>query len=123
MDPIDPRDPRRAGADPDAAIVGTAHPFGTAAGPPLGASPGEANLTMRSPGLDGYVEFSPCTSRSETGWTADLDLVGYHVEAIDGSIGRMDEASNTVDDTYAEPSYLDKMGRYRGDSHPGGDLR
>jgi hypothetical protein len=29
-----------------------------------------------------------------------LDLIGYHVEALDGQIGKIDEASNAVDASY-----------------------
>ena len=35
----------------------------------------------------------------ETQWT-DTDVVGYSVEAIDGSIGKVDEASNDVGSSY-----------------------
>jgi hypothetical protein len=35
----------------------------------------------------------------ETGWTQG-DLVGYSVEALDGSIGKVDEASNEVGASY-----------------------
>jgi hypothetical protein len=35
----------------------------------------------------------------ETGWTQS-DLTGYSVEAIDGSIGKIDEASNEVGNGY-----------------------
>jgi hypothetical protein len=31
------------------------------------------------------------------GWTDDLDLVGYDVEATDGSIGKIDKATNDAD--------------------------
>ncbi|HEX6870057.1 MAG TPA: PRC-barrel domain containing protein [Micromonosporaceae bacterium] len=53
-----------------------------------------------SPTPDPYGAFSPWTYRSEAGWAADFDLVDYHVEATDGSIGKVDEASNTVDESY-----------------------
>ena len=35
----------------------------------------------------------------ETRWT-DTDVVGYSVEALDGSIGKVDEASNDVGRSY-----------------------
>ena len=38
-------------------------------------------------------------SYRETTWT-DTDVVGYSVEAIDGSIGKVDEASNEVGSSY-----------------------
>jgi hypothetical protein len=31
------------------------------------------------------------------GWTDDTDLVGYDVEATDGSIGKIDDATNDAD--------------------------
>ena len=35
-------------------------------------------------------------SYRDTTWSQDSDLVGYDVEASDGSIGKIDEASNKV---------------------------
>lgn len=32
-------------------------------------------------------------SHQSTGWTSDQDLVGYHVEATDGSLGKIDEST------------------------------
>jgi hypothetical protein len=32
-------------------------------------------------------------SHRSTDWTSDQDLVGYHVEATDGSIGKIDEST------------------------------
>jgi hypothetical protein len=39
------------------------------------------------------------TYRDST-WTADYDLVGYDVEATDGSIGKIDEATNESASSY-----------------------
>jgi hypothetical protein len=36
----------------------------------------------------------------DTTWTADHDLVGYDVEATDGSIGSIDEATNESASSY-----------------------
>lgn len=52
--------------------------------------------------------FSPWMYRDEAmaqrgdlgGAPGDLDLAGYHVEALDGSIGSIDEASNEVGASY-----------------------
>lgn len=43
--------------------------------------------------------FDPWTYRDEAG-VADADLVGYRVEATDGGIGRIDEASHEVGGSY-----------------------
>ncbi|MFJ6195596.1 PRC-barrel domain-containing protein [Micromonospora sp. NPDC092111] len=43
--------------------------------------------------------FSPWSYRDEAG-VADTDLVGYKVEATDGGIGKIDEASHEVDGSY-----------------------
>ena len=38
--------------------------------------------------------------RPDAGWAADRDLVGYHVEATDGGIGKIDESSHITDESY-----------------------
>ncbi|MFI6131892.1 PRC-barrel domain containing protein [Micromonospora sp. NPDC051141] len=43
--------------------------------------------------------FDPWRYRDEAG-VASADLTGYHVEATDGGIGKIDRASHTVDDSY-----------------------
>ncbi|MFY1700861.1 PRC-barrel domain containing protein [Micromonospora sp. WMMA1923] len=43
--------------------------------------------------------FDPWRYRDDSG-VADADLTGYKIEATDGSIGKVDKASNTVDDSY-----------------------
>jgi hypothetical protein len=35
-------------------------------------------------------------SHQSTDWTDDQDLVGYHVEATDGSIGKIDESTTAA---------------------------
>ncbi|MEH0933557.1 PRC-barrel domain-containing protein [Micromonospora psammae] len=43
--------------------------------------------------------FDPWSYRDHAG-VADVDLVGYNVEATDGSIGKIDSASHEVDGSY-----------------------
>ncbi|MEV7601308.1 PRC-barrel domain-containing protein [Kitasatospora sp. NPDC089797] len=38
--------------------------------------------------------------RTEAGHTAGTDLIGFHVEATDGAIGRVDKLSEEVDEQY-----------------------
>ena len=38
--------------------------------------------------------------RPDAGWAPQHDLVGYHVEATDGRIGKVDESSHTTDSSY-----------------------
>ena len=33
-------------------------------------------------------DFNPWNYRADSGWNTEFDLVGYHVEATDGRIGR-----------------------------------
>jgi hypothetical protein len=44
--------------------------------------------------------FVPWNYRPDAGWAPGFDLVGYHVEAADGSIGKIDEASQATDQSY-----------------------
>ena len=48
----------------------------------------------------GHQPFDPWNYRPDAGWTAGQDVVGYKVEAIDGSIGKVDEASHAMNDSY-----------------------
>lgn len=38
--------------------------------------------------------FTPWEFRPDAGWAAEFDLIGYHVEAADGSIGKVHEATH-----------------------------
>ena len=44
--------------------------------------------------------FDPWNYRPDAGWTSDHDVVGYKVEATDGSIGKIDEASHAMNESY-----------------------
>jgi hypothetical protein len=46
------------------------------------------------------MAFQPWEYRTETGFTDDLDLTGYSIEAVDGDIGHLDEATNEVGASY-----------------------
>jgi hypothetical protein len=56
--------------------------------PDIPALPG-----MRSP-------FDPWNYRSDSGWSAQFDIVGYHVEATDGGVGKIAEASHARDESF-----------------------
>ena len=36
----------------------------------------------------------------DAGWSAEHDIVGSHVEATDGKIGKIDESSHALDESY-----------------------
>ncbi len=38
--------------------------------------------------------------RPDSGWAAEFDLAGYHVEAVDGSVGKVSQASHAMNDSY-----------------------
>jgi hypothetical protein len=42
------------------------------------------------------MAFQPWEYRAETGATGEADLTGYSVAAVDGDIGRVDEATNEL---------------------------
>jgi hypothetical protein len=44
--------------------------------------------------------FNPWNYRPDAGWAPGFDLVGYHVEATDGGIGKIDLASQATDESY-----------------------
>jgi hypothetical protein len=44
--------------------------------------------------------FDPWNYRPDAGWTTDQDMVGYKVEATDGGIGKIDEASHAMNESY-----------------------
>ncbi len=44
--------------------------------------------------------FDPWNYRPDAGWTPEFDLAGYHVEATDGHIGKIDQQSQATNDSY-----------------------
>jgi hypothetical protein len=44
--------------------------------------------------------FSAWEFRPDAGWASEFDLVGYHVEAADGSIGKVHEATHASEDSH-----------------------
>ncbi len=45
-------------------------------------------------------DFNAWNFRPDAGWTPEFDIVGYHLEATDGSIGKIDEASHAMNESY-----------------------
>jgi hypothetical protein len=52
-------------------------------------------LDPRQPG-----DFSPWNFRSDAGWAPEFDTTGYHLEATDGSIGKIKQLSHATDHSY-----------------------
>ncbi len=44
--------------------------------------------------------FNAWNFRADAGWSTQFDLVGYHVEATDGGIGKVTEASHALEESY-----------------------
>jgi hypothetical protein len=44
--------------------------------------------------------FTPWYFRPDAGWASEFDLIGYHVEAADGGIGKVHEATHAAGDSY-----------------------
>jgi len=44
--------------------------------------------------------FDAWNFRPDAGWETAYDLVGYHIEATDGSIGKVDEADHSMDQSF-----------------------
>ena len=44
--------------------------------------------------------FNAWNFRADAGWSAQFDIVGYHVEATDGSMGKVSEVSHALDESY-----------------------
>jgi hypothetical protein len=44
--------------------------------------------------------FDAWNFRSDAGWTAEYDLIGYHIEATDGSIGKVTQTAHVTDQSY-----------------------
>lgn len=91
MDTLDPpgdENRRNQPREPEVAEYGTtATPEAT---PVAGATP----LPRSEPA------FTPWNYRPDAGWTPEFDIVGYHIEATDGSIGKITEASHASNDSY-----------------------
>lgn len=63
------------------------------------------NMAAGMPADAGYAGgaangFDPWNRSDQADWNVDQDVVGYHVEASDGRIGKIDEASTAVDASY-----------------------
>ena len=63
---------------------------------PLFGDPAFGTAPLPGTGRD----FNVWNYRADSGWNAEFDLVGYHVEATDGRIGKIDEASHATDASY-----------------------
>jgi hypothetical protein len=46
------------------------------------------------------MTFDTWNYRPDSGWSAQHELIGYHVEAVDGRIGRATEAAHAQDLSY-----------------------
>jgi len=68
--------------------------YGTTATPDATPVAGWTPLPITEP------DFNAWNYRPDAGWSAEFDIVGYHVEATDGSIGKIDEASHASDESY-----------------------
>lgn len=44
--------------------------------------------------------FDAWNFRPDAGWAAEYDLIGYQIEAIDGSIGKVSQAAHVTDHSY-----------------------
>ncbi len=42
----------------------------------------------------------PWNYREDAGWSADYDLIGYHVKATDGNVGKVDLDCHVRDESY-----------------------
>jgi hypothetical protein len=52
----------------------------------------------RLPGM--RTPFNAWNFRADAGWSTQFDIVGYHVEATDGAMGKISEASHALDESY-----------------------
>jgi hypothetical protein len=84
------------------APMGTDPGYGQPAGAPMGTDPGYNGTTAADAGYAGGAAggFDPWNRSDQADWNVDQDVVGYHVEANDGRIGKIDEASTAVDASY-----------------------
>jgi hypothetical protein len=44
--------------------------------------------------------FNAWNYRSDAGWAPEFDIIGYHVEATDGHIGKIDQQSQATNESY-----------------------
>ena len=44
--------------------------------------------------------YQPWDYRPDAGWAPDVDLSGYHVEALDGTVGKVSQAANAPHGSY-----------------------
>jgi PRC-barrel domain len=94
---LDPRDenPRTHGREPEYGATAAA------SGTPVGTPPPAGRASYPSTEYSSTERaFNAWNYRPDAGWRADFDLVGYHVEATDGRIGKIDEDSNATDASY-----------------------
>jgi len=57
--------------------------------------------SRETPGIEGEeTTMSDMWTYRDSSWTTSSDLVGYDVEATDGSIGKIDEATNESSSSY-----------------------
>jgi hypothetical protein len=53
-----------------------------------------------SPGMEQRSYFDAWNYRPDAGTSTDHDIVGYHVETVDGRLGKIDEHSHALDASY-----------------------
>jgi len=53
--------------------------------------------TMHLPGMEMFLAWD---YRPDAGWSPEYDLTGYHVEAVDGSIGKVSQATYAMHGSY-----------------------
>jgi hypothetical protein len=57
----------------------------------------------RAPEIDpmpAMAAFRPWDYRPDAGWTPEFDLIGYHVEATDGSVGKVSQATHAMNGSH-----------------------
>jgi hypothetical protein len=100
-----PQDPERP-MTTDPGYAGNDAGYAGAAAPGMpGDGMSEPRMTGGVPADAGYAggaagSFDPWNRSDQADWNVDQDVVGYHVEASDGRIGKIDEASTAVDASY-----------------------
>jgi hypothetical protein len=62
--------------------------------------PDQNQVTPVTPLPGSQPPFNPWNYRPDAGWTPGFDLVGYHLEATDGGIGKVGEATAATDASY-----------------------
>jgi hypothetical protein len=56
--------------------------------------------TSVAPLLPRATAFDPWNYRVDAGWSAEHDLIGYHVKATDGNVGKVDLDCHVRDESY-----------------------